>query len=88
MSDQLIFVFGNILFFAGFLIVLIAVALMFFTTARGKGKVKCGGAVIIGPFPVVFGTDTDYLRILILSVVFIVLVLIITVIFNLFISKA
>lgn len=88
MSDQLLFVFGNILFFTGFLIVLIAVALMFFTTARGKGKVKCGGAVIIGPFPVVFGTDTDYLRILILSVVFIVLVLIITVIFNLFISKA
>jgi uncharacterized membrane protein len=59
MSDQLLFVFGNILFLAGFLIVLIAVVLMFFTTARGKGKVKCGGAVIIGLFPVVFGTDKD-----------------------------
>ncbi len=88
MSDQLLFVFGNILVFAGFIIVLIAVALMFFTSARGKGKVKCGGAVIIGPFPVVFGTNKDYLRILLLSVVFIVLAIIITVIFNLFISKA
>ena len=88
MSDQLLFVFGNILVFAGFLMVLIAIILMFFTTAMGKGKVKYGGAVIIGPFPVVFGTDKDYLRILLLSVVFIVLVIIITVIFKLFISKA
>ncbi len=88
MSDELLFVFGNILVFAGFLIVLISVALMIFATARRKGKVKWGGAVIIGPFPVVFGTDKNYLRILLLSVVFIVFVIIITIIFYFSVSKA
>ena len=83
MSDQLLFNLGGILVFAGFLIAFVAVILMFFTTTRGKGKVKGGGAVVIGPFPIVFGTDRESLKILLLlSIALIVLMLIITVIFH------
>ena len=83
MSDQLLFNLGVILVFAGFLIAFVAVILMFFTTARGKGKVKGGGAVVIGPFPIVFGTDRESLKILLLlSIAIIVLMLIVTVIFH------
>ena len=83
MSDQLLFSLGVILVFAGFLIAFVAVILMFFTTTRGKGKLKGGGAVIIGPFPIVFGTDKESIKILlILSIALIVLMLIVTVIFH------
>ena len=83
MSDQLLFNLGVILVFAGFLIAFVAVILMFFTTTRGKGKVKGGGAVIIGPFPIVFGTDRESLKILLLlSIALVVLMLIVTVIFH------
>ena len=72
-----------ILVFVGFLIAFVAVILMFFSTAKEKGKVKGGGAVIIGPFPIVFGTDKESLKILLLlSIALIVLMLIVTVIFH------
>ena len=81
MSDQLLFSLGVILVFVGFLIALVAVILMFFTTTRKKGKIKGGGAVIIGPFPIVFGTDKESIKILLLlSITLIVLILIATVI--------
>ncbi|MDH5420045.1 MAG: DUF131 domain-containing protein [Candidatus Bathyarchaeota archaeon] len=83
MSDQLLFSLGVILVFAGFFIAFVAVILMFFATTREKGKVKGGGAVIIGPFPIVFGTDRESLKILLLlSIALIVLMLIVTVIFH------
>jgi len=83
MSDQLFFNLGVILVFAGFLVAFVAVILMFFTTARGKGKFEGGGAVIIGPFPIVFGTDRESLKILLLlSMTLIVIVLVVTVIFH------
>jgi uncharacterized protein (TIGR00304 family) len=81
MSDQLLFNLGVILVFTGFLIAFVAVILMFLTAK--KGKVKGGGAVIIGPFPIVFGTDRESLKILLLlSIAIIVLMLIVTVIFH------
>ncbi len=83
MSDQSLLSLGVILVFAGFLIAFVAVILMFFTTTRGKGKVKGGGAVVIGPFPIVFGTDRESLKILLLlSIAIIVLMIIVTVIFH------
>ena len=83
MSDQLLLSLGVILVFAGFLIAFVAVIFMFFTTTRGKGKVKGGGAVVIGLFPIVFGTDRESLKILLLlSIAIIVLMLIVTVIFH------
>jgi len=83
MSGQLLFSLGVVLVFAGFLIAFVAFILMFFTTTRVKRKIKGGGAVIIGPFPIVFGTERESIKILLLlSIALIVLILIATVIFH------
>jgi len=83
MSGQLLFNLGILLVFAGFIIAFIAVILMFLTTMRGKGKAKGGGAVIVGPFPIVFGTDRESVKILLLlSMALIILMLITTVILH------
>ena len=81
MSDQLLFDLGAILVFVGFFIAFVAIILMFFTATRGKGKFEGGGAVIIGPFPIVFGTNRESIKILLLlSITLIILVLVVTVI--------
>jgi len=83
MSGQLLFNLGVILVFSGFIMAFVAVILLFLTTIRGKGKVKGGGAVIIGPFPIVFGTDRESIKILlVLSMALIILILVTMVIFH------
>jgi uncharacterized protein (TIGR00304 family) len=57
---------GIIMILVGFLVTFIATVLLFFTAFKGKGKVKGGGAVIIGPFPIIFGTDKESVKILLL----------------------
>jgi len=84
MSDQLLFNIGMILIFAGFLIIFLAVVLLFFTNIRSKGKVRGGGAVIIGPFPIIFGTDKESVRtLLLLSIILIILMLFVMVFYYL-----
>ena len=84
MSDQLLFSLGIVLIFAGLIVAFVAVILMLLSGERGKGKVKSGGAVIVGIFPIVFGTDRESLKIfLLLSIAIVVLMLIVTVIFHL-----
>lgn len=74
---------GVVLVFAGFIIAFIAVIFMFLTAMKGKGKVKGGGAVIIGPFPIVFGTDKESIKMLLLfSMALIILILVTTIIFH------
>jgi len=78
MSGQLLFNIGLILIFTGFLLVLVAIALLLFTAAIGRKKVRGGGVVIIGPLPIVFGTDKESVRtLLLLSIVLIVVVLLV-----------
>jgi len=77
MSDQLLFNIGIILIFTGFLATFVAVVLLFFMTVREKRKIRGGGTVIIGPFPIVFGTDKESVRtLLLLAIALIVLVLV------------
>ncbi|MCK4439828.1 DUF131 domain-containing protein [Candidatus Bathyarchaeota archaeon] len=72
---------GVILIFAGILITLIAVILLFISSIREKGKVNGGGAIIIGPFPIIFGTDKESVRtVLLLSITLGILLVIVTVI--------
>jgi len=75
MSDQL-FNIGMMLFLAGFVIIFVATVLLIFATAKGNAKIKGGGILIIGPFPIVFGTDKESVKtLLLLSIVLIALVL-------------
>lgn len=74
---------GAVLIFAGFLMAFVAVILMFLTQTSEEGKVKGGGAVIIGFFPIVFGTDRESLkRFLLLSLAIIGIILIVTLVFH------
>jgi len=74
---QVLFNLGLLLVLAGFAVTFIAILLLFFSALKGGGKIRGGGAVIIGPFPIVFGTDKESVKILlILSIILITLLLI------------
>jgi len=73
---------GVALIFLGILIVLAAFVLLFISSFRG-GKVKGGGAVIVGPFPIIFGTDKESVKtVLLLSIALALLLLAFMVIFH------
>ena len=52
---------GIALIFVGVIVIAIAAVLLSVSGAK-KGKVKGGGAIIIGPFPIIFGTDKESLK--------------------------
>jgi uncharacterized protein (TIGR00304 family) len=67
---------GLILIFAGFTVAFFAVLSMFLRNFRVRGRTRGGALIMIGPIPVVFGTDKETVKILlILSVVLMVIVL-------------
>jgi uncharacterized protein (TIGR00304 family) len=75
---------GIALIFVGMLVILVAVFLLFLSDIKGERKVKGGGAVIIGPFPIIFGTDKESVKtVLLLSLALTILLMIAMVIFYL-----
>jgi uncharacterized protein (TIGR00304 family) len=82
MNNQLLFSVGAILLFIGFVITFVAVILLAFTSMRGKGKVRGGGAVIIGPFPIIFGTDKESVKVLLLLSIALITIMLIVVAFS------
>jgi uncharacterized protein (TIGR00304 family) len=56
---------GIALVFVGVLIIIVTVILLSVSGAK-KGKVKGGGAIIIGPVPIIFGTDEKSLKTILL----------------------
>jgi uncharacterized protein (TIGR00304 family) len=84
MSDQLLWSIGLTLVFVGFAVAFMAVVLLFLKGLKSKeGKVRGGGAVIIGPIPIIFGTDKESVKfILVLSIILITLLLVLTVLWS------
>jgi len=84
MSNQLLWNIGLTLVFVGFTIAFIAVALLFLKGFKEKSeKARGGGAVIIGPIPIIFGTDKESVKlILVLSIILIALLLVLTVLWS------
>jgi uncharacterized protein (TIGR00304 family) len=82
MNMQMLFSLGTALAFAGILIMVVATAL--FLSRSGKtGKTSGGGAIIIGPIPIVFGTDKQSLKtILLLSIVLTTLLIVLVIVLN------
>jgi len=75
---------GIVLIFAGMLVILVAIFLLFLSNIKREGKVKGGGAIIIGPFPIIFGTDKESVKtVLLLSLTLTILLIIVMVIFYL-----
>jgi uncharacterized protein (TIGR00304 family) len=60
-DSSALYALGIALIFVGVLIIVIAVALLSVSGA-GRGKATGGSAVIIGPVPIIFGTDPKSLK--------------------------
>ena len=74
---------GIALVFAGVLIIVVAVILLSVSGVK-KGKVKGGGAIIIGPVPIIFGTDEKSLKtVLLLSLALTVMLVVAMVVYYL-----
>ena len=80
MTDQFLSSIGVALILIGFAVMFIAMFWLVLSGVKGsKGRVRGGGAVIIGPIPIIFGTDKQSVKIiLILSIVLIALLLVFT----------
>ncbi|MCD6428216.1 MAG: DUF131 domain-containing protein, partial [Desulfurococcales archaeon] len=51
---------GMVLIFVGFIMIMLSLILSYakpLPSGRGEAKVSGGGVVIVGPVPIVFGTD-------------------------------
>ena len=80
------FAIGLALIFIGILMIVLAVLLLSVRSARrqGKGEVSAGGAVIIGPIPIIFGTDRKALKtVLLLSLSLTILLLVVMIVYYL-----
>ena len=67
-DSAVLYALGVALIFVGIMVIVAAVLLS--VLDGGKGKVEGGGEVIIGPVPIVFGTDKKSLKtVLLLSLV-------------------
>jgi uncharacterized protein (TIGR00304 family) len=72
---------GIALIFAGIVIILAAILLLIISNVKGEGKVRGGGAIIIGFIPIIFGTDKKSLKtILLLSLLLTILLILATII--------
>jgi uncharacterized protein (TIGR00304 family) len=74
---------GIALVFVGVLIIIVTVILLSVSGAK-KGSVKGGGAIIIGPFPIIFGTDEKSLKtVLLLSLAFTLMLVVVMIVYYL-----
>jgi uncharacterized protein (TIGR00304 family) len=80
---ETLYTLGFALIFIGILVIIVAVILVSISGAK-KGKVRAGGAVIIGPVPIIFGTDKKSLKtVLLLSMALTVLLIVAMVVYYL-----
>ena len=75
MADSLIFSIGAFLVLAGFALGVLAIFLIILRSARGAGQARGGGVLMIGPIPIIFGTDKESARVLILLAIVLMAVL-------------
>lgn len=87
MSTQTLYSLGTALAFAGMLIMIVATVLLLLSKSGKMGKVRGGGAIIIGPIPIVFGTDKQSLKTALLLSIVLTTLLIALVIMLYFLSK-
>jgi uncharacterized protein (TIGR00304 family) len=81
LADAGIFYLAGIALILIGIIIIIAAVLSLSVRSAGKSKIRGGGAVIIGPIPIIFGTDRKSLKtILLLSIAFTILLIVVMVI--------
>jgi len=73
---ETLYALGIGLVFVGIVILVVAILLLTISSIK-EGRVKGGGAIIIGPFPIIFGTDKKSLRtVLLLSLILTILLIV------------
>jgi uncharacterized protein (TIGR00304 family) len=76
---------GFTLLFAGIIVLAIAIILAFLSSSTSTAK--GGGVILVGPVPIIFGTDKKSLRtVLVLSITLTIILTVATIIFH-FTSK-
>ena len=81
MDSSTLFGLGFALIFAGIVIIFVAIILLLISSIKGEGKVKASGAIIIGPIPIIFGTDKQSIKtILLLSITLTILLIILIIV--------
>jgi uncharacterized protein (TIGR00304 family) len=69
---------GVLLIIVGFVLALVAMILLAARSSRGSGQTRGAGLILVGPIPIVFGTDRQSVKVvMILAIVLILLVLVI-----------
>ena len=69
---------GFLLIILGFVLALIAMILLVVRSSRGLAPGRGAGLILIGPIPIVFGTDRQSVKVvMVLAIVLILLVLVI-----------
>jgi len=63
---------GFLLIIVGIIIILVALALAGLSHRGQRSDVKGGGIILIGPFPIIFGSDVKTVKILIYLVILII----------------
>ena len=80
MDASVLYTLGITLIFIGILVTAVAFLLLLLASVRGEGKIRGGGALIIGPFPIIFGTDKESIKaILLLSLLLTILLVLLIV---------
>ena len=83
-DSAVLYALGIALIFIGVLIIIIAAILISVLGAQ-KGKVKGGGAILVGPIPIIFGTDKKSLKtVLLLSFALTIMLLVAIIVYYLF----
>ena len=82
-DSAVLYTLGLVLVFVGVAVIIIAVVLLAVSGSR-KGKIKGGGAILIGPIPIIFGTDKKSLKtVLLLSLALTVMLVVAMVLYYL-----
>jgi uncharacterized protein (TIGR00304 family) len=77
MNTETLYSLGIALIFVGVIVVAVAALLLLLSGTRGKERIRGGGAIIVGPIPIVFGTDKESVKEVLLLCLGLVIALII-----------
>jgi uncharacterized protein (TIGR00304 family) len=66
LADDFLFSIGFLLVLGGFAVGILAFFIAVLRSVKGSRSVRGGGVVMIGPIPIVFGTDKESSRIVML----------------------
>jgi uncharacterized protein (TIGR00304 family) len=68
---------GTVTIFVGITLVVIAILMLLLN--RGKASVRGGGVIMIGPIPIIFGSDPKTVKWLIILAIFLMIIALITI---------